>query len=279
MKQIAIYGKGGIGKSTVASHLSYAFADRGLKVLQVGCDPKGDSTHSLLNTYAKPILDVLAHYDFDRDSVQKDEILFRSTFHFEGGGALYCAEAGGPEPGIGCAGKGVVEAIETLSQLRVADSLKLDVTIYDILGDVVCGGFSMPIRNGFAKETYLVTSGELEALYQVTNVCSAIRRFAPRSGAKLGGLIVNLRGIKQETKIVHDFADRLGTQVVGIQPFSQLVKECSGKAETVFTRHGDSAEAERYRALAEKILDNRQFVVPQQMSFEELYQWWSNYVS
>ncbi len=279
MKQIAIYGKGGIGKSTVASHLSYVFASRGLTVLQVGCDPKSDSTHSLLTDYATPILDVLRNKDFDYDEVKQEEIIKRSPLQFENGGVIYCAEAGGPEPGIGCAGKGVIEAIETLSQLEILSALEVDLVIYDILGDVVCGGFSMPIRNGYAGETYLVTSGELEALYQVTNVCSAVRRFSRRSGAKLGGLIVNLRGVKNETEIVHAFAERLGTQLIGINPFSQLVKQCSGRAETVFHNHPESKEAARYTALAERILNNQQFVVPETFAFEDLYQWWSGYVS
>lgn len=279
MKQIAFYGKGGIGKSTVSSHLSYALANRGLKVFQVGCDPKSDSTHNLLNEYAKPILDVLRDHDFEYDELEPDDVVKESPHSFDNSGRVYCAEAGGPEPGVGCGGKGVIEAIETLKRLDVFRELAVDVVIYDILGDVVCGGFSQPIRDGYAEETYLVTSGELEALYQVTNVMSAVRRFAARSGSKLGGLIVNLRGLENEERLVQDFADKLGTNILGINPFSQLVKECGGRAETVFQNHADSEDARRYRELASAVLHNETLSVPGTMGFEELYEFWSGYVN
>jgi nitrogenase iron protein NifH len=280
MKQIAIYGKGGIGKSTVSSHLSYAIANRGCRVLQVGCDPKSDSTHNLVTGYLKPILNVLAENDFDYEAISMDDIVHKSPLPFQNGGSVYCAEAGGPEPGVGCGGKGVIEAINTLKRLHVFKTLQPDIVIYDILGDVVCGGFSQPIRDGYAEETFLVTSGELEALYQADNVMSAIRRFASRSGAKLGGLIVNLRGLKNEEQIVHDFAAKTGTQVVAMLPFSQLVKECGGQAKTVFEEHADSPEAGLYSQLAEIVMtSSNQLCTPETMTFEELYEWWGEYVA
>jgi nitrogenase iron protein NifH len=278
MKQIAIYGKGSIGKSTIASHLAYAIANQGLRVFQMGCDPMADSTHNLMPGLAKPILEVLAKYDYELEDIELDDIVHKSPLPFENGGSVYCAEAGGPEPGIGCGGKGVIEAINTLTHLDVFDELKPDIVIYDILGDVVCGGFSQPLRDGFAKETYLVTSGELEALYQVTNVMGALERFSQRSGAKMGGLIVNLKGMDREEEIVNDFAEKVGTQVLGINPFSQLVKECSGRAQTVFENHADSAEANRYRRLGEAVMQNDTLTVPKSMSFETLYDWWGGYV-
>jgi nitrogenase iron protein NifH len=280
MKQIAIYGKGGIGKSTVSTHLSYAIANRGYRVLQVGCDPKSDSTHNLTAGYIKPILNVLAETDFDYEAFGIDDIVHKSPLPFENGGSVYCAEAGGPEPGVGCGGKGVIEAINTLKRLHVYQTLEPDIVIYDILGDVVCGGFSQPIRDGYAEETYLVTSGELEALYQADNVMGAIRRFSTRSGAKLGGLIVNLRGLQNEEQIVNDFAAKTGTQVVGMLPFSQLVKECGGQAKTVFEEHADSAEAKLYSQLAEVVMtSSNEHATPETMSFEELYEWWGTYVA
>ncbi len=279
MKQIAIYGKGGIGKSTVSTHLSYAIANQGRCVLQMGCDPKADSTHNLLTEFAKPILDVLAAADFEYEDVTIEQIVRQSPLPFRNGGAVFCAEAGGPEPGVGCGGKGVIEAINTLKRLDVFTAIRPDIVIYDILGDVVCGGFSQPIRDGFAEETYLVTSGELEALYQAVNVMGAIRRFSKRSGAKLGGLIVNLRGLQNEESIVEDFAARTGTQVLAKLPFSQLVKECGGRTQTVFEQHAESPEAERYCRLAEIIVDSRNPpTTPETMSFESLYEWWSGYV-
>jgi nitrogenase iron protein NifH len=280
MKQIAIYGKGGIGKSTIATHVAYATANQGKTVLQVGCDPQADSTANLLTKFPKPILEVLAEHDFEYEDIGVTDILVQSQLPFDNGGSVFCTEAGGPEPGVGCGGKGVIEAIKTLRSLEVFEELQPDLVIYDILGDVVCGGFSQPIRDGYAEETYIVTSGELEALYQAVNVMGAIRRFAKRSGAKLGGLIVNLRGLKDEQQIVTDFAERLGTRVIALIPFSQLVKECSGAAKTVFEEHPDSPEAEEYRQLATTIMnDDCELTIPGTMTFEELYEWWSGYVN
>jgi nitrogenase iron protein NifH len=280
MKQIAFYGKGGIGKSTAATHVAYALANQGKTVLQVGCDPQADSTANLLEKFPKPILDVLAEHDFEYEDISVDEILIQSQRPFANGGSVFCTEAGGPEPGVGCGGKGVIEAIKTLRHLKVFDEINPDLVIYDILGDVVCGGFSMPIRDGYAEETYIVTSGELEALYQAVNVMGAVRRFSTRSGAKLGGLVVNLRGLQDEQRIVSDFAEQLGTRVIALNPFSQLIKECGGAAKTVFEEHADSAEAEEYRGLAATIMNgDGDFGVPGTMTFEELYDWWSGYVN
>ena len=280
MKQIALYGKGSIGKSTVATHVSYALANKGHRVFLMGCDPMGDSTHNLLTEYAKPILDVLTAADFEYEDVEVADIVRRSALPFENGGSVYCAEAGGPEPGIGCGGKGVIEAINTLKRLEVFDELQPDIVIYDILGDVVCGGFSQPIRDGFAEETYLVTSGELEALYQAVNVMGAVNRFAKRAGARLGGLIVNLRGLEREEQIINDFAVKTGTRVLTMLPFSQLVKTCGSEGKTVFEEHPDSDEAAKYRQLAEQVMaSDYEPTTPNPMSFEELYEWWCPYVN
>ena len=277
MRQIAIYGKGGIGKSTVAAHLSYTFADRGMKVLQIGCSPKNDSTRSLLDDFPKTILDVLREKEFDYEAVEVKDVVYESPLVFKNGGKVCCAESGGPEPGVGCGGKGVVEAIETLSRLNVFKNFNFDIVIYDILGDVVCGGFSLPIRQGYAKETYVVASGELEALYQVTNVSKAIKRFEVRSGAKLGGLIINLRRVKNELQMVKDFAAKIGTQIIGIIPFSQVVKECGGEGKTVFTLAPDSEEATLYTGLGDAVLANKNLVIPNTVDFEELYEFWLQY--
>jgi nitrogenase iron protein NifH len=277
MRQIAIYGKGGIGKSTVAAHLSYTCADRGMKVLQVGCSPKNDSTRALLEDFPRTILDVLRDHEFDYEAVAVKDIVYESPFTFKNGGKVYCAESGGPEPGVGCGGKGVVEAIETLTRLTVYKNFNLDMVIYDILGDVVCGGFSLPIRQGYAQETYVVTSGELEALYQVTNVSKAIKRFEVRSGAHLGGLIINLRRVKNELQMVKNFAAKIGTQIIGIIPFSQLIKECGGQGKTVFTLAPESEEAQIYTGIGDAVLANKRLVIPATIDFEELYEFWLTY--
>lgn len=278
MRQIAIYGKGGIGKSTVATHLTYSLAEKGLKVLQIGCSPKNDSTRYLLNVFPRTILDLLRTKNFDYDSIRSSEIVYESPHSFEKGGKIYCAESGGPEPGIGCGGKGVVEAIETLHRLNIFKNYSFDVVIYDILGDVVCGGFSLPIRQGYAQEIYIVTSGELEALYQVSNVSKAIKRFEARSGAKLGGLIINLRRVKKEIQIVTDFARMIGTQIIGIIPYSQIIKESGGIGTTVFVSAPASEEAKLYREIGDRILNNRDLAIPRNLDFKELYEWWLKYI-
>lgn len=275
MRQIAIYGKGGIGKSTAAAHLSYYFAEQGAQVLQIGCSPKNDSTRSLMGgVFPYPILDVLREKEFDYDAIEHHEIIYESPLTFDSGGKIYCAESGGPEPGVGCGGKGVIEAIETLEKMDILPKYGVDHVIYDVLGDVVCGGFSLPIRQGYAQETYPVMSGELEAVYQVCNVSRAIARFKTRSGAQLGGLIVNLRRVKNEMEIVTDFAEKLGTRIMGILPYSQTIKESVGSGKTVFEMAPDSEEARLYREIGEKIYHNKSLTIPSPMSFEELYQWW-----
>ena len=198
MRQIAIYGKGGIGKSMVSSHITFALANKGLRVMHVGCDPKHDSTRLLLNgKMPRTVLDTLRKKDFEVKNLTMEEVVYESTLNDLCSGHIYCAESGGPEPGIGCGGKGVVEAIEALKHLNVFEELKIDVVLYDVLGDVVCGGFSMPIREGHAKEVYIVSSGELEVLFAASNICKAVARFNARSGAQLGGIIGNGRELAQ----------------------------------------------------------------------------------
>jgi len=260
----------------VSSHISFALASRGLSVLHVGCDPKHDSTRLLLEGKMPPtVLDTLRRREFDISSVSLDDIVFESSFNDECSGRIYCAESGGPEPGLGCGGKGVVEAIETLKHLDAFGRLELDVVLYDVLGDVVCGGFSMPIREGHADEIYIVSSGELEVLFAASNICKAVARFNARSGAQLGGIIGNLREMEREEQVLTNFAEHLGTQVVGFIPYSEKIKECSGKGVTLFQLYPESPECGAFRSLSESIWNNRTYAVPSSMSFKDLHQWWS----
>ena len=277
MRRIAIYGKGGIGKSTVASHVAWAAAEQGMRVLQVGCSPKNDSTYRLLGSFPPTVLDVLRSREGGDDTLHVEDLVAVCPQQFASGGRVWCAESGGPEPGVGCGGKGVVEALETLARLEVYAQLQLDLVLYDILGDVVCGGFSLPIRQGYADEVIIVTSGEFEALYQVANVSRAIRRFARRSGARLAGLVVNLRGLAREAELVTAFARLLTTPIIGQLPFSQLVKECGGEGHTVFASHAASAEAALFRSLTARILADTATTIPAAISFEQLYEWWLGY--
>ena len=276
MRQIAIYGKGGIGKSMVSSHITYALATKGLRVLHVGCDPKHDSTRLLLNgKMAQTVLGALRKKDFDVKNLLMDEVVFPSPLNDTCTGMIFCAESGGPDPGLGCGGKGVVEAIEALKYLNVMEVLKLDMVLYDVLGDVVCGGFSMPIREGYANEVYIVSSGELEVLFAASNICKAVSRFNARSGVQLGGIIGNGRELKDEQTILDEFSRKLTSNLVGFIPYSERIKECSGKGQTLFQHAPDTPECEAFRQLAEAIWNNKDFSVPTSFTFEELHAWWA----
>ncbi len=276
MRQIAIYGKGGIGKSMVSSHISFALADKGKKVLHIGCDPKHDSTRLLLNgRMPTTILDTLRKKDFDKQSIQMDEIVFESPFSSQCKGTVYCAESGGPEAGVGCGGKGVIEAIETLRHLGAFEKLALDVVLYDVLGDVVCGGFSMPIRQGYAEEIYIVSSAEIEVLFAASNIFKAIARFNAKSGARLGGIIGNSRNMKNEKSILTGFCDMMGTQLVGFIPYSEEIKKCSGKGVTLFQHAPDSDECHAFLELADAIENNTNLGVPKTITLDDLHEWWT----
>ena len=184
LRQIAVYGKGGIGKSTTCSNLSAALSNQGYRVLQIGCDPKADSTKNLVGDQKK--LSVLEQLKLKKNAVLDDIVT-------KGFANTYCIEAGGPEPGFGCAGRGIITAMEIVEKLNVFQELDIDIVIYDVLGDVVCGGFAVPLRMSFAKEVYLVTSGETMALYAANNISKAIKRFGERSSVRLGGIICNQR--------------------------------------------------------------------------------------
>ena len=186
MYRFAIYGKGGIGKSTVTTALSCAFAEMGLRVLQVGCDPKADSTLYLHGGQRiDTVLDVLRQ---KRDSAELADLVH------VGYKDIVCAEAGGPTPGLGCAGRGIAAAFEALEARDAFDIIQPDVVLYDVLGDVVCGGFAMPIREGYAHRVYIVTSGENMAIYAAANIAMAVENFRERGYASLGGLILNRAG-------------------------------------------------------------------------------------
>ncbi|MDJ0926021.1 MAG: nitrogenase iron protein NifH [Gammaproteobacteria bacterium] len=275
MRQIAVYGKGGIGKSMISSHISFAFASNGLRVLHLGCDPKHDSTRLLLGgQMPHAILDVLREVGFMTQRVKLDDVIYSSPLNDSVPGMLFGAESGGPVPGSGCAGKGVTEAIHTLSQLHVADELELDAMLYDVLGDVVCGGFTMPLKRGYAKEVYIVTSGELPAMFAACNISKAVARFAQRSGVRLGGIVGNLRNMANEREILNRFAQQLGTQIVGFVPYSEKIKAASGRGETLFQYAPDSPECDAMRQLADNIYNNESMDVPEPMTFDELHHWW-----
>jgi nitrogenase iron protein NifH len=278
MRQLAIYGKGGIGKSMVSSHITYALGEMGMRILHLGCDPKHDSTRLLLaGKMPRAILDILRESDFRTGSMELEDIVFESPLSASVSGAIYGAESGGPEAGAGCAGKGVTEAIRTLTALKAHEKLELDAVLYDVLGDVVCGGFSMPIKRGHAKEIYIVSSGEFQSLFAACNISRAIARFAERSGARLGGIIGNLRNMEGEQEVLTQFAERLGTKIVGFVPYSEKIKTASGRGETLFQYAPDSPECDAMRLLAKNIVENDTLTIPEPLNFDELHNWWQEH--
>ncbi|MBD7910305.1 MULTISPECIES: nitrogenase iron protein [Clostridium] len=261
MRQVAIYGKGGIGKSTTTQNLTAGLAELGKKIMVVGCDPKADSTRLLLGGLAqKTVLDTLREEgeDIDLDYIMKDG--------FKG---IKCVESGGPEPGVGCAGRGIITSIGMLERLG-AYTPDLDYVFYDVLGDVVCGGFAMPIREGKAQEIYIVASGEMMALYAANNISKGIRKYAKTGGVRLGGIICNSRKVDKELDLLEAFAKELGSQLIHFVPRDNMVQRAEIHKQTVIEFDPKADQAEEYRQLAKKIDENKMFVIPKPMTQERL---------
>lgn len=256
-----MYGKGGIGKSTISSNLAMALREQGLKVMQVGCDPKRDSTRSL--TGGRLIPTVLEIY---REHLRMGRDMYAITLEdivFEGSRGIYCVEAGGPEPGIGCAGRGVLTALNILRDLKAFDTYAIDVAIYDVLGDVVCGGFAQPIREGYAREIYLLCSGSFMSLYAANNIAKGIRRLSRRGETGLAGVICNSSGDEQlEKGVLSEFAQTLGSKLIHFVPRSPVIQVCEVESQTVLEHSPQSAEAEVFRQLAQQVMDNDRPVIP-----------------
>ena len=246
MLKVAIYGKGGIGKSTVTSNLAAAFATMGKKVIQIGCDPKADSTMNLLG--GEPLRPVMNYMREEDEEPEKLEDIAR-----EGFGNVLCIETGGPTPGLGCAGRGIIAALETLEKKGAYEKYRPDVVIYDVLGDVVCGGFSMPMRRGYADKIFVITSGENMAIHAAANIAMAVENFKDRGYAQLGGLILNRRNVKNEDAKVEELAEDIHSKVIGTLSRSALVTDAEEQKKTVIEAYPDSEMAEEYRILAGKI--------------------------
>ena len=270
LKKIAIYGKGGIGKSTTTSNISAALSVAGYKVMQIGCDPKSDSTVTLRGgLYIPTILDTLR----DKKVVKPEEVVY------QGFNGVYCVEAGGPAPGVGCAGRGIITAVELLKQLRVFEDLDLDYVVYDVLGDVVCGGFAVPVREGIADHVFTVSSSDFMAIYAANNLFNGIKKYSNSGGALLGGVIANSINAPYAKEIVDDFVSQTNTQVIEYVPRSVTVTQSELQGKTTIENAPDSDQAKVYKNLAQKIAEHENSKVPEPLTVEELRKWaagWSD---
>ncbi|MDR3130227.1 MAG: AAA family ATPase [Treponema sp.] len=264
IKQIAIYGKGGIGKSTTTSNLSAALSELGLKVMQFGCDPKSDSTNTLRDgKFIPTVLDTLR----EKAAVKASEVIF------QGFNGIYCVEAGGPQPGVGCAGRGIITAVELFKQQKVFEDLNLDVVIYDVLGDVVCGGFAVPIREGIARHVFTVSSSDFMSVYASNNLFKGISKYSNSGGALLGGVIANSMGPPYSREIIDDFVKRTSTQVIEYIPRSITVTQSELQGKTTIEAAPGSAQADVYRSLAQKIAAHEESKSPSPLGVTELREW------
>ena len=245
MKKIAIYGKGGIGKSASPANLAAALAGPGLEVGQIGCDPKADSTKNLMD--GKKIPTVLDQIRQKEDRVSLEDLAF------PGYGGVVCVESGGPTPGIGCAGRGIITAFEKLEELNAYEVFKPDIVLYDVLGDVVCGGFAMPIRGGYADHVLIVTSGEMMALFAADNLAHAIKNFGKRGYARLAGYIQNSRNVENEHELVRKAAMENDTEILHVVPRDRTVQMAENQGKTVIEAYPESPMAACYQALADKV--------------------------
>ena len=250
MIKIAVYGKGGIGKSTTVSNVAAALAEKGLTVMQIGCDPKADSTIQL--RHGKEMRTVLDLYNEKKQNLKLKDM---TMVGYQG---VICVEAGGPTPGLGCAGRGIIMALEKLKETGAYEVYQPDVVLYDVLGDVVCGGFAAPIREGYAEKVLIVTSGEKMALYAANNISSAVRNFEDRSYARVFGIVLNHRNVENETEKVQAFSEKSGIPIVGEIPRSDEIIRYEDQGMTVIEGDKDSAISKRFFDLAELLLKSEE---------------------
>jgi nitrogenase iron protein NifH len=263
LRQIAFYGKGGIGKSTTSQNTLAALAEMGQKILIVGCDPKADSTRLILHAKAQDTILSLAAAAGSVEDLEIEDVMKTGYKN------IRCVESGGPEPGVGCAGRGVITSINFLEENGAYEDI--DYVSYDVLGDVVCGGFAMPIRENKAQEIYIVMSGEMMAMYAANNISKGILKYANSGGVRLGGLVCNERQTDKELELAEALAKKLGTQLIHFVPRDNVVQHAELRRMTVLEYAPDSKQADEYRALAGKIHANAgKGIIPTPITMDEL---------
>ncbi|PIQ34264.1 MAG: nitrogenase iron protein [Zetaproteobacteria bacterium CG02_land_8_20_14_3_00_50_9] len=263
LRQAAIYGKGGIGKSTTTQNLVAALAEMGKKVMIVGCDPKADSTRLILHSKAQNTIMEMAAEAGTVEDLELEDVLKT------GYGDIKCVESGGPEPGVGCAGRGVITAINFLEEEGAYEE-DLDFVFYDVLGDVVCGGFAMPIRENKAQEIYIVCSGEMMAMYAANNIGKGIVKYANSGSVRLAGLICNSRNTAREDELIMELARQMGTTMIHFVPRDNVVQRAEIRRMTVIEYDPTAKQADEYRSLANKIVNNTNFVIPTPITMDAL---------
>ncbi len=270
---IVVFGKGGIGKSTISANLSTVYARQGLKVLHIGCDPKHDSTlglvdGGLIETFMEKYSRVFGVRD--RAQLKPGDLLVRGRLGID------CVEAGGPEPGVGCAGRGISLMLEALQDLGMLESGGYDARIFDVLGDVVCGGFAAPLRKGFAEKIVIVVSEEMMALYAANNIAKSVKTYAS-NGVYLAGLVANLKDGVEGRERIERFASILGTRVLEYVPRDAAVREAEyARERTVVERSPNSAFVRSLESLAKKLLAVRRedCPIPKPMDDRRFYADW-----
>ena len=261
MRKVCGYGKGGIGKSTVVANAAAAAAKAGNRVMVVGCDPKADTTRVLMHGRIETILDVHARLGGR---------LTRADAAHEGAFGVLCMESGGPRAGEGCAGKGIALALKDIQELRIVEEFAPDLILYDVLGDVVCGGFSTPLREKVAEAAYIVTTSDYMSLYAANGICRCIRKYADRGGCRLGGLIYNERSAVGDESAAADFARAVGTRIAGRVPLDRAISRAEMRRSTVIECEPDSAAARAFEAIADEMLHGAETAVPEPLSTEAL---------
>ena len=261
MRKVCVYGKGGIGKSTVVANAAAAAAKAGNRVMVVGCDPKADTTRVLMHGRIETILDVHARLGGR---------LTRADAAHEGAFGVLCMESGGPRAGEGCAGKGIALALKDIQELRIVEEFAPDLILYDVLGDVVCGGFSTPLREKVAEAAYIVTTSDYMSLYAANGICRCIRKYADRGGCRLGGLIYNERSAVGDESAASDFARAVGTRIAGRVPLDRAISRAEMRRSTVIECEPDSAAARAFEAIADEMLHGAETAVPEPLSTEAL---------